>query len=207
MVLTIRYSLGSDRREAIRCKQNFLRHGRELRVLEDGLRRGDDAVHLVGQRRGRVSCGRPDHVMRKTVALAKENGVAVGVHPGYRDLVGFGRREIGCLAGRDPRRAPLPARRPARVRPPLRHGGPARKAPRLALHGRRPRRRALARHHRGHPERRPRPPPVLHAVLRDLRARREDGPAGGVRVLRRPGVQRRWPDRLHPGRYRGAGPR
>ena len=34
------------------------------------------------------------HVMRKTVALAKEHGVAVGVHCGYRDLVGFGRREI-----------------------------------------------------------------------------------------------------------------
>ena len=34
------------------------------------------------------------HVMRKTVALAKENGVAVGLHNGYGDLVGFGRREI-----------------------------------------------------------------------------------------------------------------
>ena len=33
-------------------------------------------------------------VMRKTVALAKEHGVAVGVHNGYRDLLGFGRREI-----------------------------------------------------------------------------------------------------------------
>lgn len=32
--------------------------------------------------------------MRKTVALAKENGVAVGVHSGYRDLVGFGRRAM-----------------------------------------------------------------------------------------------------------------
>jgi UPF0271 protein len=32
--------------------------------------------------------------MRKTVALAKEHDVAVGVHPGYRDLVGFGRREM-----------------------------------------------------------------------------------------------------------------
>ena len=32
--------------------------------------------------------------MRKTIALAKDHGVAVGVHPGYRDLVGFGRREI-----------------------------------------------------------------------------------------------------------------
>jgi UPF0271 protein len=34
------------------------------------------------------------HVMRKTVALAKEHGVAVGIHNGYRDLVGFGRREM-----------------------------------------------------------------------------------------------------------------
>ena len=32
--------------------------------------------------------------MRKTVALAKDHNVAVGVHPGYRDLVGFGRREM-----------------------------------------------------------------------------------------------------------------
>jgi 5-oxoprolinase (ATP-hydrolysing) subunit A len=32
--------------------------------------------------------------MRKTVALAKDHSVAVGVHPGYRDLVGFGRREM-----------------------------------------------------------------------------------------------------------------
>lgn len=38
--------------------------------------------------------GGDPHVMRKTVSLAKENGVAVGVHSGYRDLVGFGRREI-----------------------------------------------------------------------------------------------------------------
>ncbi|MDP8944767.1 MAG: LamB/YcsF family protein [Actinomycetota bacterium] len=34
------------------------------------------------------------HTMRKTAALAKEHGVAVGIHSGYRDLVGFGRREI-----------------------------------------------------------------------------------------------------------------
>jgi UPF0271 protein len=32
--------------------------------------------------------------MRRTVSLAKEHGVAVGVHSGYRDLVGFGRREM-----------------------------------------------------------------------------------------------------------------
>ena len=35
------------------------------------------------------------HVMRRTVELARENGVAVGIHNGYQDLVGFGRREIG----------------------------------------------------------------------------------------------------------------
>ena len=34
------------------------------------------------------------HIMRKTVALAKEHGVAIGVHNGYRDLVGFGRRDM-----------------------------------------------------------------------------------------------------------------
>ena len=33
-------------------------------------------------------------VMAKTVALAKECGVAVGAHPGYPDLVGFGRRNL-----------------------------------------------------------------------------------------------------------------
>jgi len=31
-------------------------------------------------------------VMRKTVKLAKEKNVAVGAHPGYPDLLGFGRR-------------------------------------------------------------------------------------------------------------------
>ena len=33
-------------------------------------------------------------VMEKTVALAKENGVKVGAHPGFPDLVGFGRRNM-----------------------------------------------------------------------------------------------------------------
>lgn len=33
-------------------------------------------------------------VMSKTVAMAKEYGVAVGAHPGYPDLVGFGRRTL-----------------------------------------------------------------------------------------------------------------
>jgi len=37
-------------------------------------------------------------VMEKTVALAKEYGVAVGAHPGYPDLVGFGRRNLSVSA-------------------------------------------------------------------------------------------------------------
>jgi UPF0271 protein len=33
-------------------------------------------------------------VLRETIRLAKANGVAVGAHPGFPDLVGFGRREL-----------------------------------------------------------------------------------------------------------------
>jgi len=33
-------------------------------------------------------------VMRKTVSLAKRYGVEVGAHPGFPDLIGFGRRNI-----------------------------------------------------------------------------------------------------------------
>ena len=33
-------------------------------------------------------------VMRETVALARKHGVEVGAHPGFADLMGFGRREI-----------------------------------------------------------------------------------------------------------------
>jgi 5-oxoprolinase (ATP-hydrolysing) subunit A len=36
--------------------------------------------------------------MRRTIALAKKHGVAVGAHPGFPDLVGFGRREIHASA-------------------------------------------------------------------------------------------------------------
>ena len=34
--------------------------------------------------------------MNKSVALAKENNVTIGAHPGYQDLVGFGRRSMTC---------------------------------------------------------------------------------------------------------------
>ena len=41
--------------------------------------------------------GDPNTIAR-TVAMAKEHGVGVGVHPGFRDLVGFGRRHIQATA-------------------------------------------------------------------------------------------------------------
>ena len=36
------------------------------------------------------------HVMRRTVEMAKDHGVAVGSHAGFPDLVGFGRREMNA---------------------------------------------------------------------------------------------------------------
>ena len=44
-----------------------------------------------------VACGYhagDPHVMRRTVQTAKRYGVAVGAHPGYPDLMGFGRRRM-----------------------------------------------------------------------------------------------------------------
>jgi len=37
-------------------------------------------------------------VMRTTLARAREHGVAVGAHPGFPDLIGFGRRNIDASA-------------------------------------------------------------------------------------------------------------
>ncbi|MBD1108129.1 5-oxoprolinase subunit PxpA [Pseudomonas amygdali pv. morsprunorum] len=34
--------------------------------------------------------------MRRTIEQAKQQGVAIGAHPGFRDLVGFGRRHINA---------------------------------------------------------------------------------------------------------------
>ncbi|MBI3492983.1 MAG: LamB/YcsF family protein [Acidobacteria bacterium] len=37
-------------------------------------------------------------VLRETIRLAKAHGVAVGAHPGFPDLVGFGRRDLNVTA-------------------------------------------------------------------------------------------------------------
>lgn len=47
-----------------------------------------------------IACGfhaGDPHVMNQTVQLAKKYGVAIGAHPGFQDLVGFGRRAIAVL--------------------------------------------------------------------------------------------------------------
>ncbi len=58
---------------------------------------GNDAEIMELITSANIACGfhagDPD-VMARTVLLAKENGVAVGAHPGFPDLQGFGRREM-----------------------------------------------------------------------------------------------------------------
>ncbi len=56
---------------------------------------GMDADVLSFVSSANIACGfhaGDPAVMRKTVALAKERGVSMGTHPGYPDLVGFGRK-------------------------------------------------------------------------------------------------------------------
>ncbi|MCH6468866.1 LamB/YcsF family protein [Sinomonas terrae] len=58
---------------------------------------GDDAAIFTSVSSANVACGfhagDPHHI-RKTCEAAATAGVAVGAHPGYRDLAGFGRRFI-----------------------------------------------------------------------------------------------------------------
>jgi|TARA_B100001971_G_scaffold199897_1_gene210923 UPF0271 protein len=58
---------------------------------------GDDEGMLRHITSANVACGfhgGDPSVMRRTVGLAVAHGVAVGAHPGFADLTGFGRREI-----------------------------------------------------------------------------------------------------------------
>jgi UPF0271 protein len=58
---------------------------------------GQDPVLIPHITSANVACGfhaGDPGVMRATVALARANGVAVGAHPGFPDLVGFGRRAL-----------------------------------------------------------------------------------------------------------------
>ena len=62
---------------------------------------GADAAIMPFITSANIACGfhgGDPGVMRETVALAKQHGVAVGAHPGLPDLVGFGRRTMDLSA-------------------------------------------------------------------------------------------------------------
>ncbi len=53
----------------------------------------EEVIHHITS--ANIACGfhaSDPAVMEKTVGLCRENGVRVGAHPGYPDLIGFGRR-------------------------------------------------------------------------------------------------------------------
>ncbi|MFB0934569.1 MAG: 5-oxoprolinase subunit PxpA [Propionivibrio sp.] len=62
---------------------------------------GSDGAMLGIVNSANVACGYhagDPAVMLKTVALARDNGVSVGAHPGFPDLQGFGRRRMDIPA-------------------------------------------------------------------------------------------------------------
>jgi UPF0271 protein len=62
---------------------------------------GDDEAFMKYISSANVACGfhaGDSSVMRKTVGLARRDGVQVGAHPGLPDLQGFGRREMNLTA-------------------------------------------------------------------------------------------------------------
>jgi UPF0271 protein len=62
-------------------------------------RLGDDEALMRVISSANIACGfhaGDPGVMRRTVELARAHGVAVGAHPGFQDLAGFGRRDMRC---------------------------------------------------------------------------------------------------------------
>lgn len=58
---------------------------------------GDDAGLLGVISSANIACGAhagDPQVMARTMALARDRGVAIGAHPGFADLQGFGRRRM-----------------------------------------------------------------------------------------------------------------
>lgn len=63
---------------------------------------GDDAAMLAIVTSANVACGfhaGDPEIMANTFRVAKQNGVAVGAHPGFPDLWGFGRRRLPFSTG------------------------------------------------------------------------------------------------------------
>lgn len=62
---------------------------------------GNDAELMKSITSANVACGfhaGDPGVMRETVRMARDNGVAIGAHPGLPDLAGFGRRNMAVTA-------------------------------------------------------------------------------------------------------------
>ena len=60
---------------------------------------GMDEVVMPHLHLANIACGfhaSDPLTMDRTVALAVAHGVTIGAHPGYPDLVGFGRRSMAC---------------------------------------------------------------------------------------------------------------
>ena len=60
-------------------------------------RLGNDAALMTSITSANIAAGfhgGDPSVLRATIRLAREHGVAVGAHPGFPDLAGFGRREL-----------------------------------------------------------------------------------------------------------------
>lgn len=58
---------------------------------------GNDAAIVPLITSANVACGMHAgdfNVMEQTIQLCKEQGVGIGAHPGYNDLMGFGRRKV-----------------------------------------------------------------------------------------------------------------
>ena len=63
---------------------------------------GHDEALMCSITSANIACGfhaGDPTVMRRTIQLAKQHGVAVGAHPGFPDLAGFGRREMQLSTG------------------------------------------------------------------------------------------------------------
>jgi lactam utilization protein B len=74
---------------------------------------GDDAAMLDIVTSANVACGfhaGDPQIMFRTAALALAKGVAIGAHPGFDDVLGFGRRVIRAI-----RRPRSSARSPIRL--------------------------------------------------------------------------------------------
>jgi len=60
---------------------------------------GMDEAIIASISSANIACGfhaGDPQVMSRTVKLAVEHGVAIGAHPGFPDLLGFGRRNMDC---------------------------------------------------------------------------------------------------------------